>query len=308
MNYVTWLKAICCLEIFFLHYFAGHDMREWMWIFNGAVPCFLLVSAFIYGERPETKRKFDKSWLKKRLKKLSYTYYPFVTSVFLYFAFTCDNIKELSLSYIFSLTYLPVIYKPLPSCGHLWFLTTLIACYLLIFVLYRYNSLYRLLIKPKMLFLFLLTILVIGGGNRNAIFVHLFFYAFVYGYSDVIKLYSRKTPLWLMALVLVMLYALLSFQYRDLFYYGIYIEYFHTCLIAILTIMITLRVLQQQARTPKVITWLSSMSMSIYLIHHLFVYDQPLYISLPVTLLLSIILNYVSNKIKRQLGKGGLAY
>lgn len=77
--YVQFIKAFCALQVFFLHYFAGHGLREWMWIFNVAVPTFLLISAYLYGQRDNAS--FGWSFLKRRFHALSVIYYPFIFAV-----------------------------------------------------------------------------------------------------------------------------------------------------------------------------------------------------------------------------------
>lgn len=50
-----------------------------MWIFNVAVPTFLLISAYLYGQRDNAS--FGWSFLKRRFHALSIIYYPFIFAV-----------------------------------------------------------------------------------------------------------------------------------------------------------------------------------------------------------------------------------
>lgn len=95
---------------------------------------------------------------------------------------------------------------------------------------------------------------------------------------------------------IVLCYSLLSIDYARLFHLGIYFRYVHTCILAILTIILFLRVFKDIKSTP-FITYSASITMEVYLVHHLFVYDYPLYISLPVTIIFSIILHKVGSLI-----------
>jgi hypothetical protein len=74
------------IQIFLIHYFAGHGLRDYIWIFIVAVPCFLLVSAFLYGLRRNDEIPLGKDFLFNRFKMLAIVYYPFIISVFLYYA------------------------------------------------------------------------------------------------------------------------------------------------------------------------------------------------------------------------------
>lgn len=142
-------------------------MRDYMWTCSGAVPCFLLISAYIYGERPESKKCFDYKWMKKRWMSLSCVYYPFVTAVFLFYLFGSEQPLELSVEYLLSLVYLPVVWHPLPECGHLWFLTTLVVCYLMLYMLHKKMKIGIMLSRPRGILLFLFGILLVGGGIQR---------------------------------------------------------------------------------------------------------------------------------------------
>ena len=116
INSVSLLRIFCCLQVFFLHYFARIHLREYMWIFFGAVPCFLLISAYLCGLKYGSSG-MDKSFLIKRYKSLSSYYYPFVLGAFVFFSIlNPDQIVHYLPSAVLNLCYITTLTEPLPQC------------------------------------------------------------------------------------------------------------------------------------------------------------------------------------------------
>jgi fucose 4-O-acetylase-like acetyltransferase len=117
-----------------------------------AVPTFLLVSAFLYGLRRNDEMPLQKNFILKRFKTLAVVYYPFIISVFLYYAITdTDNIGKYGISLAGELLFLCNFVEPLPLCGHLWFMQTLILCYLTLYATkINYKFISKLFINPQM--------------------------------------------------------------------------------------------------------------------------------------------------------------
>lgn len=91
---------------------------------------------------------------------------------------------------------------------------------------------------------------------------------------------------------------MLSLQYRNLFKMGIYYEYIQVSIMAIITIMIFIKIFNKNHKS-NVILLFSTISMEFYLLHHLFVFDFPIYISFPITIILSVFLLQISKSIKQ---------
>jgi hypothetical protein len=100
----------------------------------------------------------------------------------------------------------------------------------------------------------------------------------------------------ILCICLLVGYFISALHYEDIFKIGIYIRHIQACVMAILLIKL-FTVIFSSTKNIFVITWLGAISMEIYLIHHLFVYDYPWYISITVTLLLAVALHVFSQKI-----------
>ncbi len=298
---ITLLRFLCCWEVFFLHWFARIGLRDYMWVWSGAVPCFLMVSAFIYGLRPKEKSVWGFRFIKKRWRAIAVTYYPFVIAVFIWYVINdFSNIGTYSLSLISELAFVTSITNPLPGCGHLWFMQTLALCYLLLAFLCSSDRWRAFFSRPRMVSLLVLLTFVVGGGKRDSTFVYLLFYWLTFVYANKILKYSKTISVWIQMTILVALYLIFLCHYEDVFWYGIYLRYFHTCIIAIFTISLFVRI-SEGKRLPKVVQWFSMLSMEIYLVHHLFVFNYPIYVSLPLTVILSIVLHWVGTRLKKYL-------
>lgn len=83
---ITILRVFSLLQIFFWHYFAGIGLRDYIWVFYIAVPVFLLVSAYLYGLKHNENTVLGVDFLITRFKSMALVYYPFVLSVFFYYA------------------------------------------------------------------------------------------------------------------------------------------------------------------------------------------------------------------------------
>ncbi len=284
------------VQIFLIHYFAGIGLREQMWLFSTAVPVFLLMSAYLYGLKNEDDIILGHLFLFKRIKTLSLKYYPFVLSVFIYYAITdVAHIVEYAKSVGGELVYLTKFVKPLPGCGHLWFMETLLFCYISMVISSRVKFVGKWFRSGILSILLLIFLICMGFLYRGADFVYIYFYLWTYYNARKINQLSSRLIIYISSVILVIGYFLLSLNYHETFRMGIYIEYFQTCVMAILIIKL-FTMLFKNSTNIAIITWMSSISMEFYLIHHLFVFTNPIYISITVTLVLSVMLNFLSQK------------
>ena len=296
---ITLLRLICCWEVFILHWFARLELRDYMWIWSGAVPCFLLMSAFIYGLRPAENQNWGMAFICKRWKSIAVTYYPFVIAVFAWYAISSP--REMGpnmLSMTSELLFVTGVTQPLPGWGQLWFMQTLALCYLMLAVVGRSAKFSALLRQPKVVVLLVILTFIMGGVKRDGTFVYLLFYWLAFVYAHEILRFGKTVNAWVQFSAIIVLYAVFLLHYEDVFWYGIYLRYIHTCIIALLTISLTVR-LVEGCKLPKLVCWLSSIAMEVYLVHHLFVFNYPIYVSLPLTILLSLILHQIGVRLKK---------
>lgn len=304
--WVKYLRVFCLIQVLLLHYFSGHSLNELVWLFRGAVPTFIIISAYLYGlKNYEQKRTFGGGFLKRRFIKLSVPYYLFLLAVFTYWCVV--NPKQTghyTMSLVSELLYLTdfgSIIEPLPNCGHLYFLQLIMMCYLLLFFLSKTNLIQGgayLFRNIFFIFSFFLILLASGFVFRKLYLIVFFFYLLVYYNAKIIKKYADKVNL-------LALFAVIGVSYIAYFFikqkdgtYPSFIFQIWGYFIAIFTLALFQKVFQK-APDARILSFFSSILMEFYLIHHLFVFDYPLYLSLPITLLLSFVLNRLSNYLQK---------
>jgi hypothetical protein len=268
---------------------------QYNWIFSIAVPAFLLVSALLYGLKDDDKPK-GTDFLLKRFKSVAIVYYPFIISVFLFYAiWDSANLLQYLKSLIGDLLFLCDFVKPLPGCGHLWFMQTLAMCYIALAVASQISFVRRWFQSVRISLVLLAVLIALGFIYRGAYLVYIFFYLWTYFNAFKIQIFISKRRVLLLIMLLLIGYLLLSTHYSALFHVGFYVMYIQTCVMAILTIIFFMSFFER-VKEIRIITGLGAIAMEFYLIHHLFVFDQPLYISLPLTLFLSVVLHYTVSK------------
>jgi len=295
---ITILRVFCLLQIFFLHYFGKIGLIDYVWLFSVSVPVFLLVSAYLYGLKHEVGTVLGASFLTKRFTILALVYYPFILSVFTYYAITdAANIAVYFKSLCGELLFLTNFVKPLPGCGHLWFLQTLMVCYISLMICGRLKFIEKWLKSDNISLMMLILVILCGFIYRGVDLVYLFFYLWTYFNSKRLSQLSIKSVGYFITAILLLGYFLLSLHYEDVFRMGIYLKYIQTCLMAIMTIVLCTKVFEN-SQNIFVITFLSAISLEFYLIHHLYVFNYPIYISFTITLVLSVALHFISQRLK----------
>lgn len=299
INAISILRIFCCIQVFLIHYFAYLDLRNHTWIFSAAVPCFILMSAYLCGLKYDTNR-IGKSFLIKRYKSLSSYYYPFLVGVFIFYSLiNPDYFFQYLPTAILNLFYVTTLSKPLPHCGHLWFMQTIAICYIAIYLLNRDFFRRMFTNRISILILFFLCCLF-GFLYRGAITWYLYFYLLLFFNAKRIHTFISSPQFnkryIILTISIIMCYWLLSIDYTKLFHTGIYFRYMHSCILAILILILFLRIFKDM-KNYSFITYSASITMEVYLVHHLFVFDYPLYVSLPVTIILSVILHKIGTLI-----------
>lgn len=54
-KFVIWCRGVCCIMIFFLHYLKRLGLQDYNEYLQPAVPAFLFVSAYLYGEQKKNE-------------------------------------------------------------------------------------------------------------------------------------------------------------------------------------------------------------------------------------------------------------
>ena len=286
----------------FLHYCKRLGYEDLNWYFQLAVPCFLFVSAYLYGLRPKDTCNFDGKFLLNRWKTLSYVYYPFLFCVFVYDLISIENY---GLSYIDLVKKLLVclLYQTnygyyLPDCGHLWFLQRLMECYIVLFVLNKLGKI-RSLLQTKVLPNIILVILVLISGliYRGLGPVHFLFYVLVFIHANKIGKLANKMKMYLYILLGGLGYIGIILDYKESFHYGIYLWYFNICLLGFSLLCFFIKYFSQD-RIPSIVKYGAGISMEFYLCHALFVYKFPLAISFSLSVFAAMLLKKISQTLK----------
>ena len=302
-NFITVLRLLCCIQVFLIHYFVRIGLRDYVGIFCGAVPCFLYMSAFLYGIN---KQKLDGvGFFKKRWLSLSSTYYPFLLFAFLYiliwFSLTDQyiDLKSMILGMVCSIFFLPDV-KTIPECGHLWFIQTLVVCYVVLWTCKKNKFIKKIFESHYWIMLVVVLLLLSSFLYRGPITVYVCCYLWMFYNTDKMKNYVKeKCDNWIVTLVhvavLLICYSLYLLVDVNAFSQWVYFRYWLASIIGIETIVLFMMIfkLQKIRRLNNIIMFGASISMEIYLVHHLFVFYYPLYLSLPLTVGLTIVLKKV---------------
>lgn len=163
------LRAFCAIQVFMLHYCAGHYGKDTIVWFCTAVPTFLLMSAYLYGTNGE-QRQFGKRFLWKRFVTLSSVLYPFLLATFASFLVLGDYSTGQLLNGLFvDMLYMSSVLHGLPQCAHLWFMTDIAICYFALFLFAKNRMLRSWMTSPLAIALLLsvvaLTGLIYRGGG-----------------------------------------------------------------------------------------------------------------------------------------------
>ena len=152
------IRSISIIGIILCHCCYGISGMSFQGHFLGGTfnVVFLTLSAFLLGLAWERKqcKSYNIQFLKHRIIKLTYTYYPFLILMFILLAFTeyDVNMKDWLMHFL----YLPWFDK-LPGFGHLWFITLIVLCYITVYLFSKLP--YYMLANIK-----------IGGGNFSSCF------------------------------------------------------------------------------------------------------------------------------------------
>lgn len=180
-------------------------------------------------------------------------------------------------------------------------MTTLWLCYFGLFVLANKVKLRAVMTSWWGIAATLVLIAILGMVYKGCNMVFVSAYIIIYFNAGRIKNYVIIHPKATKAtsfVILIVGYIYMSFDLEHAFQYGIYFRFMVACFMALAYITFFQAALSRH-KGNKILNYLADISMEIYLIHHLFVFDQPLYISLPLTLVLSDLLYRISKSISK---------
>lgn len=136
-----YIRGMSILGIVLCHCCYGINGMSFLGHFLGSTfnIIFLILSAFLLGLSWKNKqcKAYDVTFLKHRIGKLAYTYYPFLVFMFVFLAFTgyYIGIKD----WLMHIFFLPWFDK-LPGFGHLWFVTMIVFCYIGVYMMSKLSK------------------------------------------------------------------------------------------------------------------------------------------------------------------------
>lgn len=121
--YISFIRMIATILIVSCH-ILQHYNNELAWWFNVGVQIFLFISGYLYGVRNNVDTIL---FYKKSFKKLFLDYYIYITAVVFFILFTHKVVLS-----IYNIIGLYTFQSTINGLEHLWFMTYIILCYLLV--------------------------------------------------------------------------------------------------------------------------------------------------------------------------------
>ena len=299
---MSWLRILCAIQVYGIHYFCGHGLRVHIWLFTLAVPTFLLMSAYLYGIRYNKETRLGTGFLWKRFVSISCMTYPLLAIVFVCSVIKqSENITQYAISLLAELTYLHDFIGPhLPEMGHLWYLQSLLLCYIALTICTRVRFIRRLFTTPWTIIMLFAVVLGFGLIYRGSILPYIYFYLLVFYNAKLIKkLYSnRKVTIVVSILLLLIHFAVVSTNYLNSFHYAIYLWFVQSLLFSILLIGIFQNISCILPKT-RMVSYCASLTMAFYLVQQFFAFHWGFCLGFIMTIICSIGLDYLGRKIKK---------
>lgn len=246
---VSVLRAAAVVCILFCHLFEAYGEAGSGLLYVG-VPVFFAISGFLYGKRTITNWR---QWALRRITKLYFPYLLFIVpALLLYVAFKPDEMPvSTACMYLFNLQ---GVSGGVAGLNHLWFVTAIMACYVLLpcfQLLRKWGALALLLSWLSFLLLF---------GFFNGRFYWLPLYAIVYFSAQ-----SHLITSWCAAMAILCLQAFCPGLDEAVRYSLV------RSLMGLLMFFSTLILYRKLERSDlfRFINWLSDLSYPLYLVHNL---------------------------------------
>lgn len=295
---------------------------EWAYWFNVGVQMFLFISGYLYGR----KRKIDTvAYYKKGFTKILVEYYVFIVIVCLAnCVFHRLNIDNTTYWQFF------ILKSKVGGLGHLWFVPTILFCYLLIPVFlpvietFDKGYDYQLLVRSLLLCVLVHIVVRNFFQSFSAAYINCFLIGIVYSF---VEKRNQKTKNITHAVIVLLCFAILLLRIKNEYMphdeltgflaknYNIIKEYGHVFLG--ITLFFSLRYVyclsDQHGKQKRhhVLDWSDKYSYDVYLTHHLFVqsafgvveFISARILALPLAVLLtcmsSVVLHWLSYGLQR---------
>lgn len=235
--------------------------------FNVGVYIFLLISGVLYGNKRIDK--FPK-WFFSKMLKLLIPIYLFVPIIFIlnYILLNSFSLEKVFI-YLFNLQ---GIFGGIQGAGHLWFLTTIMFCYLTIPFLYTVQKNKRKFVKPVFISLLLITAIMFSFINeyvgQQAFYILIFAIGYLYGAR--FKKVSLNSAILVFVVLLMFGIRLASHKFFDdtILYTIIIVSLTHIIIsLCFFGLVFRIRTIKLGG---KILDKLDSMSYYVYIVHYVF--------------------------------------
>lgn len=284
---LDYIRSISIIGILLCHScFMWQDMdwlgRYFAQMFNFT---FLILSAFLMGIKweKENYRNLPVSFVTKRIKRLSSTYYPFLLIMFGIVAIKGGGMLIPWHKILAHIIYLQW-FDSIEPYGHLWYLTMIVLCYIMCWIISKDTILKKLIDnKGGGIYLFGITLLTLGSavtlkGIPGAIFFYILFYLIVFRYATTILKYMMNIKLVVWVALTIPAHGIALYLYHEsIFHSNRLASYYISILTAITMFGLLLRLCKDTRLGYKVIAFISSISFEMYLIHMFFLADINIY-------------------------------
>lgn len=262
-----YIRTIAVITIVICHYlmYCGGNTGVGRFLAGGGNSLFFVLSALLYGLKwkNENMRPFQgPSYLIKRLVKLASAAWPFLLVLTILFIVSGEGftINSVILNFLF-LGYL----SKLPGNGHLWFMTIMMCCYLEFVVLSKYRLSGKMLAVLALLLLVLYIVLENLHIPAHAL-LSFAYCAVVFCYADKLMAFAKDLSI-LASILMLCLNGLSVALFLDgIFDYNRIWAYMLTSLCGFSWLVLLLKVVP--AKGNRFISYISSISFEIYLVHH----------------------------------------
>lgn len=294
----------------------------WAFWFNIGVQMFLFISGYLYGKKSKNDTV---SFYKKCFPKILVDYYVFIIVMLIIIYFS--PLLDVGVSGAFKLL---TFSGTVPGLGHLWFVATILFCYLLtpffseVINAIDERSSIRFWIEACILLLIVQITVMVFLGSFNAAWTNCFIIGMLYSRIEQREKQNRRL---FNGIVIVMCLLIVPLQFRLDYWphrelpsliaslYGQFKNYGHVFLgiAAVILIRFIYKKWNSKNDNHRLLDWSDKYSYDVYLVHHVFVqssfgcveFISNRWIALPLAILLtilcSVLLYHVSNFIRNML-------
>lgn len=264
--------------------------------FNIGVFIFFFISGYLYGKK---EIKDIKNFYISRFKRIIVPMYVFVIIVILLNLFIRDFFKaKYIFIYLFDIQY---IFGGLNGAEHLWFLTIIIICYLILPLMLR-NRKFIKNIKPILLgFVSIITIYLLSIINSKLALVLVYYMTFAIGFISRNNKKEHKYLFYLFIIFISVVIRLLSRSILDgTNIYDIIIVSYTQIVISISLFNIINKFIEDKRikRSNKLIEYIDKISFYVYITHYMFFVGPVRTIEITSNIIVNIIitlaLSYIS--------------